>query len=78
MPQPKGPQQPTDADLFAVLIQWRRAPSASLACPACEAADLKITDRSARPHAEWYVFGCKACGLDRALHIPMASQPPGT
>jgi hypothetical protein len=35
---------------------------------------LKITDHSARPHAEWYALKCGACGLDAMVHVPMA--PP--
>ncbi|MCB1505808.1 MAG: hypothetical protein KDJ47_12600 [Hyphomicrobiaceae bacterium] len=56
------------------LRKWQANREAELECPNCGAAGLKIKDRSARPHSEWYAFKCKECGLDDAIHIPMASH----
>lgn len=58
------------------LRTWQADRKADLTCPNCGAPGLKIKDRSARPHAEWYAFKCTACGLDDAIHIPMASHRP--
>lgn len=55
---------------------WRAAPDRPVACPVCEAPGLTVLDRSARPHAEWYVLSCKACGLQHTMHIPMAPLMP--
>lgn len=44
-----------------------------LTCPACSAAGVKLTDASARPHAEWYLIKCEKCGLDEQVHIPLSS-----
>ncbi|KWT70343.1 hypothetical protein APY04_1020 [Hyphomicrobium sulfonivorans] len=58
------------------IAAWRAAPDSAVACPVCDAQGLTVLDRSARPHAEWYVLVCNACGLEHTLHIPMA--PPAT
>lgn len=47
---------------------------ATLDCPRCGASGLTLTDRSARPYAEWYHLSCAACGLDETIHIPLG--PP--
>jgi len=57
------------------LMIWRADPNAVCQCPRCGAAGVTITDRSARPHAEWYVFTCEACGLDAPLAVAAC---PGT
>ncbi len=64
--------------------QWQRAvkllrtqrlePDITSNCPVCGGGGLRIADRSARPHAEWYQLDCDACGLSEAIHIPLA--PP--
>ncbi len=56
---------------------FRIDPEASIACPSCDAAGLKIEDRSARPYAEWYHLSCAACGLDETIHIPLAPPVAG-
>ncbi len=58
------------------LRAWQADGKAEMTCPSCGAPGVKIKDRSARPHAEWYAFKCKACGLDDAIHIAMASHRP--
>jgi predicted RNA-binding Zn-ribbon protein involved in translation (DUF1610 family) len=63
------PNEPVD--LTALYRAWRRQPADPVACPNCAAA-LTITDRSARPYAEWYVFTCKTCSFEQTLHIPLA------
>ena len=63
------PSSPPDlASLFAA---WRRDRTAQVACPACSTC-LTVTDRSARPYAEWYNFNCAGCGFDHTIHIPLA------
>lgn len=59
---------------LAVISAWRTDAEQVVNCPACGAAGLQIVDRSARPYAEWYALVCLACGLDHAVHIPLA--PP--
>jgi hypothetical protein len=56
---------------------WRADPQRPVACPGCDAEGLEIVDRSARPHAEWYVLTCNACGLNETLHIALGATPPG-
>lgn len=63
-------------EAMARLRIWQADRKAELTCPNCGAPKLKIKDRSARPHAEWYAFKCTECGLDDALQIPMASHRP--
>ncbi len=58
------------------LREWRRNPKGEQRCPNCGAPGLVITDRSSRPMAEWYHFGCAACGLDDSLCIPMTTHRP--
>ena len=61
----------------STIAAWRINPSTDAICPLCGAAGLGITDRSARPHAEWYAISCAACGLNESLHIPMAAPLHG-
>lgn len=61
---------------MAQLRSWQTDRDSDLTCPNCGAPGLKIKDRSARPHAEWYAMKCAACGLDDAIYIPMASHRP--
>lgn len=68
--------QDTMRDAMRELRAWQADRKAERSCPHCGEEGLKIADRSARPHAEWYTFKCKACGLDDAIHIPMASHRP--
>ncbi|MBN8910792.1 MAG: hypothetical protein J0H65_01800 [Rhizobiales bacterium] len=68
------------AELAAALaiIARRRADSeAVLDCPRCGAAGLRVADRSARPHAEWYQLSCAACGLEETIHIPLGPPASG-
>ncbi len=58
------------------LRAWQMDQEGDFTCPNCDAPGLKIRDRSARPHAEWYVMKCAACGLDDAIQIPMVSHRP--
>lgn len=58
------------------LRAWQRDRKAVLTCPNCNASGLTIIDRSARPHAEWYVFKCESCGLDDVIQIPMSAHRP--
>lgn len=58
------------------LRAWQIDRDGDQTCPNCGAPGLKIRDRSARPHAEWYAMKCKVCGLDDAIHIPMVSHRP--
>ncbi len=58
------------------LRMWQADPSADQTCPNCDAPGLKIKDRSARPHAEWYAMKCSVCGLDDAIQIPSVSHRP--
>lgn len=55
---------------------WQQPNGAAVTCPVCKAAGLAVTDRSARPHAEWYHLACSACGLDATVGVPMGSRPP--
>jgi hypothetical protein len=64
-------QQPRKPDVAELFASWRRAPETPVACPDCSGT-LTVTDRSARPYAEWYNFKCTACGFDQTMHIPMA------
>jgi hypothetical protein len=63
-------------DALASIAAWRTEPDAPCKCPVCGADGLSISDRSARPHAEWYVLTCKNCNLDATVHIPLAGQAP--
>lgn len=58
------------------LRTWQADTSADQTCPNCGAPGLKIKDRSARPHAEWYAMKCAVCGLDDAIQIPSVSHRP--
>ncbi len=59
---------------LAIIAGWRDNAEAPAPCPRCGTPGLAITDRSARPYAEWYHLGCVACGLDETIHIPLG--PP--
>jgi hypothetical protein len=59
---------------LADIARWREDPDISLDCPRCKTAGLAVTDRSARPYAEWYHLACSGCGLDETIHIPLG--PP--
>jgi transcription elongation factor Elf1 len=61
---------------LAAISTWHAGPEKPVACPACGRDGLSVSDRSARPYAEWYVLSCAACGLDYTLHIPL-SPPTG-
>jgi hypothetical protein len=63
-------------EAFRRIARWRAGDLRDPACPLCEAPGLTITDRSARPHAEWYHLKCGACGLDTTLGMPLGSVPP--
>jgi predicted RNA-binding Zn-ribbon protein involved in translation (DUF1610 family) len=67
---PKLPQHAIKAAL-AVLAEWRQAPGAALACPACGAPGLRIVDRSARPHTAWFALECPSCGLSDTIGYPL-------
>jgi predicted RNA-binding Zn-ribbon protein involved in translation (DUF1610 family) len=58
------------------IAAWRANLGVPVACPACGKAGLMIIDRSARPYAEWYALGCRSCGLDETLHIPLGPPVP--
>jgi hypothetical protein len=57
----------------ARITAWRADPQRRVACPVCGAEGLRIVDRSARPHTEWYALSCTACGLDETLHIALGA-----
>ena len=59
---------------LGAIAAWRADPATPVACPACGREGLAVSDRSARPHAEWYVLSCAACGLNDSVHIPLS--PP--
>lgn len=68
-PQDRAPIPPQRlAELFSL---WRRDPSAPVRCPLC-GEPLAVTDRSARPFAEWFNFHCSSCDFDHTFHIPLA------
>ena len=59
---------------LARIAEWRADPETAVACPRCGRAGLAVTDRSARPYAEWYHLACAGCGLDETINIPLG--PP--
>lgn len=67
-----------DADKLATALStialWREDFERAVACPMCGVAGLVVSDRSARPYAEWYHLACASCGLDETIHIPLG--PP--
>jgi hypothetical protein len=67
-----------DAQREAVrcIADWRRDPARPVACPVCQHPGLRIIDRSARPHTEWYALSCPACGLNETLAVALGSTPP--
>jgi transcription elongation factor Elf1 len=58
------------------IAAWRADPRAPVACPVCGKPGLAIIDRSARPHAEWYVLTCSSCGLSETLNVPLGPAVP--
>jgi hypothetical protein len=68
---PLTPEQQHEA--MRQVAAWRVEPGRDVQCPACGQPGLKIVDRSARPHAEWYALSCPACELDATLHIPLGA-----
>jgi transcription elongation factor Elf1 len=60
----------------AAIAAWKADPAKPVPCPACGRDGLSVSDRSARPYAEWYVLSCAACGLSHTLQIPL-SPPTG-
>jgi hypothetical protein len=62
---------------LAAIARWREDPEIAPACPRCGAAGLVVTDRSARPYAEWYHLACSGCGLEETIHIPLGPQVMG-
>jgi len=62
-------------EALAAVTAGRLNPDAAVPCPVCGKAGLAVEDRSARPHAEWYMVSCAACGLEDTIHIPMGSTP---
>lgn len=60
-------------EAMARTATWRSDPRRAVACPVCGTDGLRIIDRSARPHAEWYALSCPSCGLDHTLHIPLSA-----
>lgn len=62
---------------LAAVTAWRLAPDSAPACPLCGAGGLRVSDHSARPHAEWYRLVCGACGLDQMLAVPLGAAVPG-
>jgi hypothetical protein len=72
-----GPLPPeTVRKAFAAVAAWRIDPTKPAACPACGRDGLEVSDRSARPYAEWYALSCSGCGLNHTLQIPF-SPPNG-
>ena len=71
-----APLTPDEARLALERIGlWRAGGGTPVPCPRCNREGVSITDRSARPYAEWYAFSCAACGLEATLHIPMSPPP---
>jgi transcription elongation factor Elf1 len=58
------------------IAAWRADPKAPVVCPVCGKPGLAIIDRSARPHAEWYVLTCSSCGLSETLNVPLGPAVP--
>ena len=57
---------------------WQLDPAQVVACPRCDRPGLVIEDRSARPHAEWYVLSCRdGCGLSATLHLALGTPSQG-
>lgn len=69
--------QETMGGALAAIMAWRVDPDVAPACPLCGAAGLRVSDHSARPHAEWYRLVCGACGLDQMLAVPLGARVPG-
>jgi hypothetical protein len=59
------------------IAMGRAHPEQGVACPHCGRAGLVVTDRSARPYAEWYHLACAGCGLDETIHVPLGPPVPG-
>jgi hypothetical protein len=62
---------------IAAIHSWRAAPDQPACCPVCQQPGLRLSDHSARPHAEWYRLVCPDCGLDQMLNIPLGAAVPG-
>lgn len=57
---------------YARIATWRQAPDAPMSCPRCDAMGATLTDRSARPFAEWFEITCTACGLNHTFNVPVS------
>ena len=64
---------------LTVIMGWRDKgmPAKAVTCPVCGKSSMTITDRSSRPHAEWYHLACAACGLDETLNVPLGASGLG-
>jgi hypothetical protein len=69
-PEPATDPKPADAD--ALIRAWQRDRSAELACFVCGGGPVTVTDASVRPHAEWYIIDCAACGHRSTVHRPLS------
>jgi hypothetical protein len=58
------------------IAAWRTDQRSPVTCPACGRIGLRIVDRSARPHAEWYILTCAGCDLDETVNIPLGPAVP--
>ena len=56
---------------YKLVREWEADMEGVHTCFRCGKPGIKVIDRSARPHAEWYAMSCASCGLDDALNIPM-------
>ena len=59
---------------LASIAAWQRDPAAPVTCPVCQAATLRIVDRSARPYTAWFSLSCPACGLDDTVTYPLGGS----
>ncbi len=62
---------------LAAIMAWRVDPEGTPECPLCGRKGLRVSDHSARPHAEWYRLVCVSCGLDQMLAVPLGAAVPG-
>jgi len=65
----------TTRDAMRAIRAWHDGGQEFVVCPSCGASDLTIEDQSARPHSEWYVLDCAACGYHETLNIPLGTRP---
>ena len=63
--------------LMGLVRAWRGDESKPVQCPVCGQGGVEITDRSARPHREWYALSCGGCGFAQTVSVPLAAQVPG-